>query len=71
MFQRHLALCLACTALLATPVSAARVTDGSGLAQSVTGNTSVTMPTDGTISFEGIRARVQTNNRSLKVPRKT
>lgn len=66
MFQRHLALCLACTALLATPVSAARVTDGSGLAQSVTGNTSVTMPTDGTISFEGIRARVQTNNRSLK-----
>ena len=68
MMKRFLALCLTCTALLslAAPALAARSVSGSGTPKSATGATSVTIPSDGTISFSQVGPRVKANNLNLK-----
>ena len=70
MMKKHtrvLALGLTCTALLslATPAMAARQ-NSSTTPISASGTTSVTIPSDGTLSFSQIRERVKANNLTLK-----
>ena len=54
MKKRFAALCLTCSALLSlsAPAAAVRAPNDSGQPQSSTGNTSVTIPSDGTLSFD-------------------
>ena len=68
MKKRFAALCLTCSALLSlsTPAAAVRAPNDSGQPQSSTGNTSVTIPSDGTLSFDQIGPRVKANNLTLK-----
>ena len=68
MMKRFLALCLTCTALLSlsAPALAVRSTGGSSTPKSATGTTSVTIPSDGTITFSQVGARVKANNLNLK-----
>lgn len=51
MKKRFAALCLTCSALLSlsAPAAAVRAPNDSGQPQSSTGNTSVTIPSDGTL----------------------
>lgn len=70
MMKKHtrvLALGLTCTALLslATPAMAARQ-NSSTTPISASGTTSVTIPSDGTLSFSQIGERVKANNLTLK-----
>ena len=70
MMKQHtriLALGLTCTALLslATPAMAARQ-NSSTTPISASGTTSVTIPSDGTLSFSQIGERVKANNLTLK-----
>ena len=70
MMKQHtrvLALGLTCTALLslATPAMAARQ-HTSTTPLSASGTTSVTIPSDGTLSFSQIGERVKANNLNLK-----
>lgn len=70
MIKKHtrvLALGLTCTALLslATPAMAARQ-NTSTTPISASGTTSVTIPSDGTLSFSQIGTRVKANNLTLK-----
>lgn len=70
MMKKHtrvLALSLTCTALLslATPAMAARQ-NTSTTPISASGTTSVTIPSDGTLSFSQIGERVKANNLTLK-----
>ena len=70
MMKQHtrvLALGLTCTALLslATPAMAARQ-NTSTTPISASGTTSVTIPSDGTLSFSQIGERVKANNLTLK-----
>lgn len=70
MMKQHtriLALGLTCTALLslATPAMAARQ-NSSTTPISASGTTSVTIPSDGTLSFSQIGERVKVNNLTLK-----
>ena len=64
MKKRFAALCLTCSALLSlsAPAAAVRAPNDSGQPQSSTGNTSVTIPSDGTLSFDQIGPRVKANN---------
>lgn len=66
-YTRVLALGLTCTALLslATPAMAARQ-NTSTTPISASGTTSVTIPSDGTLSFSQIGERVKANNLTLK-----
>lgn len=68
MKKRFAALCLTCSALLSlsAPAAAVRAPNDSGQPQSSTGNTSVTIPSDGTLSFDQIGPRVKANNLTLK-----
>ena len=68
MKKRFAALCLTCSALLSlsAPTAAVRAPNDSGQPQSSTGNTSVTIPSDGTLSFDQIGPRVKANNLTLK-----
>ena len=61
MKKRFAALCLTCSALLSlsAPAAAVRAPNDSGQPQSSTGNTSVTIPSDGTLSFDQIGPRVK------------
>ena len=69
MMKKHtrvLALGLTCTALLslASPAMAARQ-NNSTTPISASGTTSVTIPSDGTLSFSQIGTRVRANNLSI------
>ncbi|MDR4038805.1 MAG: undecaprenyl diphosphate synthase family protein, partial [Evtepia sp.] len=68
MKKRFAALCLTCSALLSlsAPAAAVRAPNDSRQPQSSTGNTSVTIPSDGTLSFDQIGPRVKANNLTLK-----
>lgn len=67
MIKRVLALCLTGAALvsLSAPALAVRA-NSSSTPISATGSTSVTIPSDGTLTFSQIGARVRANNLNLK-----